>query len=193
MTDGARYPPIADHGVIGDLQTAALVATDGTIDFLCLPEFDSPTVFARLLDADRGGFFGVAPLMEGAQREQRYLRDTNVLVTRFAGEAADVEITDFMPVARRRSPSKIVRLARVTRGDSLRVRAAVRLRARQARRRRDGRRGDVLLGGYPPSPNDCRVAPTGGPGHHRRAEGERRRAGGIRARADGRGEPRVHS
>ena len=57
----ARYPDIADHGLIGDLQTAALVATDGTVDWFCCPRFDSPSVFASLLDADRGGYFRVGP------------------------------------------------------------------------------------------------------------------------------------
>lgn len=55
-----RYPPIADHGLVGDLQTAALVSSDGTVDWLCAPRFDSPSVFASLLDHDRGGHFTVA-------------------------------------------------------------------------------------------------------------------------------------
>src|SRR5437764_12944173 len=116
MSGDTLYPAIADHGLIGDMQTAAIVATDGTIDFLCLPKFDSPTVFARLLDAERGGFFRVEALMPEARREQRYLRDTNVLLTRFIGATAELELADFMPVERGRSPSKIVRLARVRRG-----------------------------------------------------------------------------
>jgi hypothetical protein len=56
-----RYPPISEHGPIGDLQTAALVSTGGTVDWLCLPRFDSPSVFASLLDADRGGRFRISP------------------------------------------------------------------------------------------------------------------------------------
>ena len=112
----ARYPAIADHGIIGDLETAALVAPDGTIDFLCLPSFDSPSVFLALLDADRGGRFAVEAQIADARREQRYLRDTNVLVTRTIGAAAEVALHDFMPVPRRAAPSRVVRLARVTRG-----------------------------------------------------------------------------
>ena len=112
----ARYPAIADHGIIGDLETAALVAVDGTIDFLCLPSFDSPTVFLSILDAERGGSFGVEAQIEDARRDQRYLRDTNVLVTRTIGAAAEVALYDFMPVPRRPSPSRIARLVRVTRG-----------------------------------------------------------------------------
>jgi GH15 family glucan-1,4-alpha-glucosidase len=88
---------IEDHGVIGDLRTLALVALDGTIDFFCAPRFDSPSVFASLLDAERGGFFRVAPLLSGARHRQRYLPDTNVLITRFAGPDGLAELSDFMP------------------------------------------------------------------------------------------------
>ena len=56
-----RYPNISDHGLIGDLQTAALVTTDGTLDWFCCPRFDSPSVFASLLDAERGGYYRIAP------------------------------------------------------------------------------------------------------------------------------------
>ena len=81
MTRG--YAPIGDYGVIGDLHTVALVGMDGSIDFLCLPSFDSPSVFAALLDAERGGRFQIAPLLDDAARKQLYLPDTNVLLTRF--------------------------------------------------------------------------------------------------------------
>src|SRR3982751_4128337 len=112
----AGYPAIADHGIIGDLETAALVAVDGTIDFLCLPSFDSPSVFLSILDAERGGGLAVEAQIEDARRDQRYLRDNNVLGTRTIGAAAEVALYDFMPVPRRPSPSRIVRLVRVTRG-----------------------------------------------------------------------------
>ena len=112
----ARYAAIADHGIIGDLETAALVARDGAIDFLCLPSFDSPSVFLSLLDAERGGRFVVEALIPDARREQRYLRDTNVLVTQTTGAEAEVALYDFMPVSRRPARSRVVRLARVTRG-----------------------------------------------------------------------------
>ena len=111
-----RYPAIADHGVIGDLQTVALVALDGTIDFLCLPEFDSPTVFARLLDAEVGGCFAITPAMSEPRREQRYVRDTNVLITRFIGDDAELEVVDFMPVERAPTASRLVRYVRALRG-----------------------------------------------------------------------------
>lgn len=118
-----RYAAISDHGIIGDLQTAALVAVDGTIDFLCLPDFDSPSVFASLVDADRGGHFSIAPADAPTAGEQRYVRDTNVLVTRFASATVEFEVVDFMPIERRPGPSRLVRLVRVMRG-----RATIRVR-----------------------------------------------------------------
>src|SRR6266478_4208500 len=78
-----RYAPIEDYGIIGDLHTVALVGKNGSIDFLCLPSFDSPSVFAALLDAERGGRFQIAPQLGEAARKQLYLPDTNVLLTRF--------------------------------------------------------------------------------------------------------------
>src|ERR1700741_5067158 len=79
----ARPLPIAEHGLIGDMHTVALVGTDGTIDWYCCPRFDSPSVFASILDADRGGFFRISPDCEGWPSKQLYLPDTNVLITRF--------------------------------------------------------------------------------------------------------------
>src|SRR5258706_11288068 len=94
-----RYAPIENYGIIGDLHTVALVGMDGSIDFLCLPSFDSPSVFAALLDADRGGRFQIAPVLEGAARKQLYLPDTNVLLTRFLDGDGVAEVSDFMPAA----------------------------------------------------------------------------------------------
>lgn len=91
------YAPIADYGVIGNLHTAALVALDGSIDWCCMPQLDSPSVFGALLDAERGGRFSIHP--RGAyQVEQSYIRDTNVLETRFRGAGGQVTLTDFMPL-----------------------------------------------------------------------------------------------
>lgn len=98
MEKGGRYQPIENYGVIGDLNTVALVGLDGSIDFLCYPDFDSPTVFASLLDADKGGYFRIAPRNPEPKHKQLYLPDTNVLVTRFLQEDGVAEITDFMPV-----------------------------------------------------------------------------------------------
>src|SRR5262245_40790636 len=96
-----RYPNISDHGLIGDLQTAALVSTDGTVDWLCCPRFDSPSIFASLLDADKGGYFRVAPDSSDCVTKQLYLPGTAILVTRFMTEAGVGEVTDFMPIAGR--------------------------------------------------------------------------------------------
>ena len=89
-----RYPAIEDHAVIGDLNTVALVATDGTIDWCCLPRFDSSSVFGSLLDADRGGSFAVS--CGHLRTRQLYMPDSNVLVTRFLGADSVGEVVDFM-------------------------------------------------------------------------------------------------
>jgi GH15 family glucan-1,4-alpha-glucosidase len=94
---GVRYLPIAEHGLIGDLHSVALVGTDGTIDWYCCPRFDSPSVFAAILDADRGGLFRIAPAGEGWSSKQLYLPDTNVLITRFLMPDGVGEVQDFMP------------------------------------------------------------------------------------------------
>lgn len=93
-----RYPAIEDHGAIGDLHTVALVGRDGAIDWCCLPDLDSPSVFAALLDHDRGGRFRVSA-RGAAPGDQRYLTDTNVLETSFAGDGATLTITDHLPVS----------------------------------------------------------------------------------------------
>jgi GH15 family glucan-1,4-alpha-glucosidase len=112
------YPLIADHGLIGDLQTAALVATDGSIDWFCAPRFDSPSIFGALLDQQRGGHFRVRPTMEAFSSKQLYFPDTAVLVTRFMTEAGVGEVVDFMPVtsAIASSRHRIVRMVRCVRG-----------------------------------------------------------------------------
>ena len=110
------YLPIEDHGVIGDLHTAALVGTDGTIDWLCLPTFDSPSVFASILDDEKGGHFFLRP-ESYTRTQQLYLPDTNVLLTRFLSPDGVAEVMDFMPVmgpSQRRH--RLVRGARVVRG-----------------------------------------------------------------------------
>jgi len=97
--DGSRgYLPIAEHGLIGDLHTAALVGTDGTIDWFCCPRFDAPSIFGALLDAGRGGHWRIAPPGESWTSKQLYLPDTNVLITRFLGDDGVAEVVDFMPI-----------------------------------------------------------------------------------------------
>ncbi|WP_235919420.1 glycoside hydrolase family 15 protein [Aureimonas psammosilenae] len=107
--------PIANHGVIGDMRTLALVAQNGTIDFFCHPEVDSPTLFASLLDAEKGGYFHFG-VEDGADMKHRqiYLPDTNILITRFLGDNGIGEIADFMPLD---GSGRILRTARVIRGN----------------------------------------------------------------------------
>lgn len=92
------FQPIENYGVIGNMRSIALVCTSGSIDFLCFPNFDSPAVFAALLDPERGGYFCIRPELENMRTRQLYLPDTNILLTRFLSDAGVVEITDFMPV-----------------------------------------------------------------------------------------------
>jgi GH15 family glucan-1,4-alpha-glucosidase len=93
-----RFSPIADHGPIGDLQAAALVSTDGTIDFYCCPRFDSPSVFAALLDRRRGGYLRIAPEESDSVTIQLYLPDSVILITRFMTADGVGEVIDFMPI-----------------------------------------------------------------------------------------------
>lgn len=91
------YRTIGDHGIIGNLETAALVARDGTIDYLCWPALDSPTIFADLLDGDRGGAFEIVPELDDARHLQLYVPDTNVLLTRWMASQGSAEVVDVMP------------------------------------------------------------------------------------------------
>jgi pentatricopeptide repeat protein len=113
-----RYPNISDHGIIGDLQTAALVSQDGTVDFFCCPRFDSPSVFASLLDHDRGGYFTIKPATDGYVTRQLYFPDTAMLITRFMTPDGVGEVLDFMPVIEGEPTDKhrLVRHLRVARG-----------------------------------------------------------------------------
>ena len=92
------YQPIENYGVIGNMRTAALVGMDGSIDWLCVPHFDSPSVFAALLDAKKGGRFRIAPSGDDFRNKQFYWPDTNVLITRFLHADGIGEIEDYMPV-----------------------------------------------------------------------------------------------
>jgi GH15 family glucan-1,4-alpha-glucosidase len=112
-----RYAPIEDYGIIGDLHTVALVGKNGSIDFLCLPSFDSPSVFAALLDADNGGRFQIAPRLDDAVHRQLYLPDTNVLLTRFLSDSGVAEVSDFMPVEDAGVAHNVVRRAKTVRGE----------------------------------------------------------------------------
>ncbi|TMB22708.1 MAG: glycoside hydrolase family 15 protein, partial [Deltaproteobacteria bacterium] len=111
------YQPIENYGVIGDLCTVALVGMNGSIDFMCLPEFDSPSVFAALLDHRRGGRFQLAPLLDGARQRQLYLPGTCVLLTRFLATTGIAEVSDFMPVEDAEGEHNVVRRAKTVRGE----------------------------------------------------------------------------
>ncbi|MFZ0169003.1 MAG: trehalase-like domain-containing protein [Candidatus Dormiibacterota bacterium] len=98
MSLPATYQPIENYGVIGDMRTTALVGTDGSIDWLCFPYFDSPSVFAAIHDADKGGRFRIAPAVENYRTKQLYWPDSRVLVTRFLADSGVAQIVDYMPV-----------------------------------------------------------------------------------------------
>jgi len=114
------YRGIGDYGIVGDLRTVALVALDGSIDWLCLPHLDSPSVFGALLDDTKGGRFRVGPAGEH-DATAAYLPETNVLRTRFRTRTGELELTDFMPVPfggheERETEQELYRLLRATRG-----------------------------------------------------------------------------
>ena len=111
------YQPIENYGIIGDLHTIALVGMDGSVDFMCFPEFDSPSVFAALLDHRKGGRFQIAPVLGGANHKQLYLPDTNVLLTRFLSKDGVAEVSDFMPVGATGGAHRLIRRVKTVRGD----------------------------------------------------------------------------
>ena len=129
------YPPIAEHGIIGDLHTVALAATGGTIDWYCCPTFDSPSVFAALLDKERGGYYRIAPAHEGWTPRQLYFPETNVLITRFLSPDGVGELQGFMPIARdgeERHRHRLIRRVLCVRGE-MRFRMELRPRFDYAR------------------------------------------------------------
>lgn len=109
--------PIENYGVIGNMRSIALVGMHGSIDFLCYPDFDSPTVFAALLDDEKGGCFQIDAKLTNVRIRQLYLPDTNILLTRFLAEEGVAELTDFMPIEKgAEQPNEIVRTVTVIRG-----------------------------------------------------------------------------
>jgi GH15 family glucan-1,4-alpha-glucosidase len=113
------YLPIENYGIIGDMHTVALVGINGSIDWLCCPNFDSPSVFAGLLDAQKGGHFQISPILEPITHKQLYWPDTNVLVTRFLSPQGVGELIDFMPREQRgpwRGELHLIRRVRAVRG-----------------------------------------------------------------------------
>jgi GH15 family glucan-1,4-alpha-glucosidase len=111
------FEPIENYGVIGNMRSIALVGVNGSIDFLCYPNFDSPTVFAALLDDESGGRFQIQPQLAKRRVRQLYLPDTNILLTRFLAEEGVAELTDFMPIGTDgEQPNEIIRTVSVIRG-----------------------------------------------------------------------------
>ena len=118
ISDHMAFEPIENYGVIGNMQSIALVGMNGSIDFLCYPDFDSPTVFAALLDDQRGGRFEIRPQLRNMRVRQLYLPDTNILLTRFLAEEGVAELTDYMPIEKNgEQPNEIVRRVSVIRGN----------------------------------------------------------------------------
>jgi GH15 family glucan-1,4-alpha-glucosidase len=113
----SQYLPIENYGIIGNMRTAALVGMNGSIDWLCWPYFDSPSVFAAVLDARKGGRFRISPVGDNFRNKQFYWPDTNILITRFLHADGIGEIEDYMPVGVAGiSPEQLVRRVRVVRG-----------------------------------------------------------------------------
>jgi GH15 family glucan-1,4-alpha-glucosidase len=110
------YKPIENYGVIGDLNTVALVGNDGSIDFMAFPHFNSPTIFAALLDSKKGGRFCISPSVKGARHKQLYLPNTNVLLTRFLFQEGVAELSDFMPVQKQLRAHRLVRRIKTVKG-----------------------------------------------------------------------------
>ena len=117
LPDAGRpdYLPIADHGVIGDLRSVALVGIDGTIDWYCPTRFDAPSVFGAILDSAKGGFYRIAPA-DACSTKQLYVPDTNVLITRFLSPAGVGEVQDFMPVGKE-GRQRLIRRVACVRGE----------------------------------------------------------------------------
>jgi GH15 family glucan-1,4-alpha-glucosidase len=112
------FEPIENYGVIGNMRSIALVGVNGSIDFLCYPKFDSPTVFAALLDDEKGGCFQIQPQLKEGRARQLYLPDTNILLTRFLADEGVAELTDYMPIGTdEQQPNEIIRTVAVIRGE----------------------------------------------------------------------------
>ncbi|MGV3532220.1 MAG: glycoside hydrolase family 15 protein [Chthoniobacteraceae bacterium] len=138
--------PIENHAVVGDLNTVALVNLEGTIDFMCFPRFDSPTIFASLLDPVHGGSFEIAPTMRGVKHRQLYLPDSNILLTRFLASDGVAEISDFMPVEEVTEAHNLVRRVKTVRGEiSYRMCCAPKFDYARARHRCEQQGNDVLF------------------------------------------------
>jgi GH15 family glucan-1,4-alpha-glucosidase len=148
--DMDTYQLIENHGVIGNMRSAAVIAVDGTIDFFCYPSFDSPTVFASLLDSEKGGCFQIQPQIEEPRHKQMYLPDTNILISRYLSDSGVAEVTDFMPVEadgnRSAYADLVVRMVRVVKGSvSFKVRCSPRFDYARSTHRTEVRKGAICF------------------------------------------------
>lgn len=111
------YQPIENYGIIGDLHTVALVGMNGSIDFMCFPHFNTPSIFAALLDHEKGGKFQLSPVLQKAKQKQLYLPDSNILLSRFLSDDGVAEVSDFMPIEDGEVAHDLVRRAKTIRGE----------------------------------------------------------------------------
>ena len=149
---------IENHAIVGDLNTVALVALDGSIDFLCFPRFDSPTVFASLLDNERGGRFQISPSLNDARRKQLYLPDSNILLTRFLASDGVIEISDFMPVGEVAPAHNLIRRVKSIRGEiPIRMTCAPRFNYARSTHRCEASKREVLFSSEGPDKTVLRL------------------------------------
>lgn len=112
-----KFTEINDYGLIGNLKTAALISVYGAIDFMCLPDFDSNTVFGALLDQEKGGYFSIKPQIDDLRYRQLYLTDTAILVTRFFSGEGTGDLTDLMVIDEKEGRLKLLRKVTTVRGN----------------------------------------------------------------------------
>ena len=161
-----HYKPIENYGVIGDLHTVALVGMDGSIDFMCFPRFDSPTIFAALVDPRRGGRFQLAPVLKPARPKQLYMPDSNILLTRFLSEAGVGEVSDFMPITDLGHAHNLVRRAKTIRGDiTWRMVCGPRFDYARAGHRVEKKKNEVLFHSQGPDKTVLRLRSRGAGAH----------------------------
>jgi len=112
-----KYQPIENYGIIGDLRTTAFVGINGSIDFMCFPEFDSPSVFCALLDYKNGGSFQISVPERNVKNKQMYLPSTNILITRYLLNEGIGEVTDFMPISENLNENILIRRIQSIKGE----------------------------------------------------------------------------
>ncbi|MEO6915093.1 MAG: glycoside hydrolase family 15 protein [Chitinophagaceae bacterium] len=143
-----KYQPIENYGIIGNLQTVALVSRTGSIDFMSFPRFDSPTIFAAILDSGRGGYFSIEPDLDDYDTRQLYIPGSAVLLTRFFSEVGIAELTDYMPLtdAKVKSVCSIVRKIKTIRGEiTFRVNCVPRFDYASAQHKSDIHDNEILF------------------------------------------------